>query len=102
MSTRHQSTKTTTTTSSTHTQTATLRKPRVLTPQEIKELVSRPPPPPRPVDIRQTKEYKAAARKWTSTIVALPILIYTSYILYERAFKGRQQKRLIGPEASSD
>lgn len=60
-------------------------------------------------DIRQTKEYKLAARRygstrslfllapsstsdallthhtrWTSTIVALPIVLYTSYILYER------------------
>ncbi|KAJ5337941.1 hypothetical protein N7452_004669 [Penicillium brevicompactum] len=52
--------------------------------------------PPRPVrqqppripkgveDIRQTKEYKTAARRWLSTIVALPIVIVSSYVLYER------------------
>ncbi|PYH47325.1 uncharacterized protein BP01DRAFT_354521 [Aspergillus saccharolyticus JOP 1030-1] len=52
---------------------------------------------PLPVhDIRQTKEYKAAARKWLSTIVALPILMYTSYILYERTFGNQKPKRLVG------
>ncbi|KAJ5778127.1 hypothetical protein N7520_001373 [Penicillium odoratum] len=54
-----------------------------------------PTPAPRPQrpapslkghpDIRSTKEYKLAARRWTSTIVALPFLMYTSYILYERS-----------------
>lgn len=95
--------------------------------------------PPRPVqqpapsrlpkgvdDIRKTKEYKAAARRyvsslfvsfffalvfrwqmihsnneksnrlsrWTTTIVGLPILMYTSYILYERRefFMPRQSQ----------
>ncbi|KAJ5580572.1 hypothetical protein N7450_006873 [Penicillium hetheringtonii] len=45
----------------------------------------RPALPKSPQDIRQTKEYRAAARRWTSTIVALPIVMYTSWILYERA-----------------
>ncbi|CAG8289137.1 unnamed protein product [Penicillium salamii] len=35
-------------------------------------------------DIRQTKEYKTAARRWISVIVALPILMVSSYTLYER------------------
>lgn len=39
------------------------QKPKVLSPQEIKELGSRRTPPPRPKDIRQTPEYKAAARR---------------------------------------
>ncbi|KAL3465997.1 hypothetical protein BJX64DRAFT_284934 [Aspergillus heterothallicus] len=45
--------------------------------------IRRPPPPPK--DIRQTKEYKTAARRWTMTIVALPILFYTSWVLFERS-----------------
>ncbi|PYH78462.1 hypothetical protein BO82DRAFT_394679 [Aspergillus uvarum CBS 121591] len=55
---------------------------------------TRPPLPAK--DIRQTKEYKAAARKWLSTIVALPVLMYTSYILYERTVGNQKPKRLVG------
>ncbi|CAI7652901.1 unnamed protein product [Penicillium glandicola] len=70
--------------------------------------------PPRPVqkpapsrlpkgvdDIRQTKEYKAAARRWTSTIVGLPIVMYTSWILYERIYGGKSPKRL-GDQTQKD
>ncbi|RAL15997.1 uncharacterized protein BO97DRAFT_178944 [Aspergillus homomorphus CBS 101889] len=49
-------------------------------------------------DIRQTKEYKTAARKWLSTIVALPVLLYTSYILYERVVGNQRPKRLVGEQ----
>ncbi|KAJ5130318.1 uncharacterized protein N7515_006357 [Penicillium bovifimosum] len=45
-------------------------------------------------DIRKTKEYKAAARRWTATIVGLPIVMYTSWILYERLYGGKSPKRL--------
>ncbi|PKY02036.1 hypothetical protein P168DRAFT_292152 [Aspergillus campestris IBT 28561] len=45
-------------------------------------------------DIRQTKEYKVAARRWLSTIVALPVFMYTSWVLYERTYGDKQQKRL--------
>lgn len=66
--------------------------------------------PEGPRDIRRTKEYKAAARRyvllarrnadvdvdadamlvliwcrWTAAIVALPIALYTSYVLYDRS-----------------
>ncbi|PWY86033.1 hypothetical protein BO70DRAFT_428108 [Aspergillus heteromorphus CBS 117.55] len=47
-------------------------------------------------DIRQTKEYKAAARRWLSTIVALPILMYTSWMLYERTYGDKKPKRFVG------
>ncbi|KAJ5582593.1 hypothetical protein N7535_001213 [Penicillium sp. DV-2018c] len=69
--------------------------------------VADPNRPPRPVqqpaaprlpkgvdDIRKTKEYKAAARRWTATIVGLPIVMYTSWILYERLYGGKSPKRL--------
>ncbi|OQD81343.1 hypothetical protein PENANT_c028G02409 [Penicillium antarcticum] len=49
-------------------------------------------------DIRQTKEYKAAARKWTGAIVGLPIVMYTSWILYERVYGNKSAKRLVPPE----
>ncbi|KAE8348703.1 hypothetical protein BDV28DRAFT_80218 [Aspergillus coremiiformis] len=52
-------------------------------------------PQRRPRDIRQTKEYKLAARRWVSTIVALPILMYTSYVLYERVYLDKSQKHLV-------
>ncbi|KAJ5480743.1 hypothetical protein N7539_006637 [Penicillium diatomitis] len=64
-----------------------------------------PPPLPRPAarplnpaDIRKTKEYKVAARRWLSSIVALPIVIYTSWILYERVYGDKQPKRLVMTE----
>lgn len=53
--------------------------------------------PKRPEDIRQTKEYKIAARKWISTIVALPILFVTSYMLYERTYGNKKQRHLMKP-----
>ncbi|OGE57910.1 hypothetical protein PENARI_c001G00735 [Penicillium arizonense] len=65
---------------------------------------SRPPrpvqqPAPRTIkgveDIRQTKEYKTAARRWTSAIVGLPIVMYTSWILYERIYGNKSAKRLV-------
>ncbi|KAL2814325.1 hypothetical protein BJX63DRAFT_203411 [Aspergillus granulosus] len=60
----------------------------------------RPPPPPK--DIRQTKEYKAAARRWTTTIVALPILFYTSWVLFERTYGNKQPKRLTDVPSKAD
>ncbi|KAL4948864.1 hypothetical protein BDW69DRAFT_85777 [Aspergillus filifer] len=45
-------------------------------------------------EIRQTKEYKAASRRWLSTIVALPILIYSSWELYDRRYRRTQRKHL--------
>ncbi|KAJ5467784.1 hypothetical protein N7475_005536 [Penicillium sp. IBT 31633x] len=59
--------------------------------------VRQPAPPRGPKgvdDIRQTKEYKVAARRWTATIVGLPIVMYTSWILWERLYGGKSPKRL--------
>ncbi|KAJ5810219.1 uncharacterized protein N7503_002437 [Penicillium pulvis] len=71
-----------------------------------------PTPAPRPQrprpslkghpDIRSTKEYKLAARRWTSTIVALPFLMYTSYILYERTYGDKSQKHFIPPKKEQE
>ncbi|KAM5434712.1 hypothetical protein MferCBS31731_006658 [Microsporum ferrugineum] len=47
-------------------------------------------------DIKQTKQYKSAARRWSATIVALPILLYTSYALFQRVFIGKSPKGLPG------
>ncbi|KAJ5731350.1 uncharacterized protein N7483_005858 [Penicillium malachiteum] len=49
-------------------------------------------------DIRSTKEYKLAARRWTSTIVALPIVLVTSYMIYERVYGDKVQKKFARPE----
>lgn len=38
---------------------------------------------PKPVD-PSSPEYKRASRKWVSTMIALPILIVTSYFLFDR------------------
>ncbi|TVY52124.1 hypothetical protein LCER1_G005115 [Lachnellula cervina] len=41
--------------------------------------------------------YKLAARKVTMAIVAAPILIVTSYVLYERLVLGEERKLLVKP-----
>ncbi|KGO71730.1 hypothetical protein PITC_027430 [Penicillium italicum] len=66
--------------------------------------VQQPAPPrlPKGVDeIRKTKEYKAAARRWTSIIVGLPFVVCTSYVLYERLYGGKSAKR-IGDQAQKN
>ncbi|KAE8394718.1 hypothetical protein BDV23DRAFT_147016 [Aspergillus alliaceus] len=76
-------------------------KPRVvMNPQSLQ---SQPPRRGLPVqDIRQTKEYKVAARRWLSTIVALPILMYTSYVLYERTYLHKSRKHLVPSTKGSE
>ncbi|KFY32856.1 hypothetical protein V495_08661, partial [Pseudogymnoascus sp. VKM F-4514 (FW-929)] len=41
--------------------------------------------------------YKPVARKVTMTIVALPIAIVTSYVLWQRLVMGEEQKVLVRP-----
>ncbi|QKX53676.1 uncharacterized protein TRUGW13939_00756 [Talaromyces rugulosus] len=64
------------------------QQPQPQTPQPVRR-------PRAPIDIRQTKKYKSLYRKWVSTIVALPILFYTSWELYQRVYAGKTQKHLI-------
>ncbi|KAK0649050.1 hypothetical protein B0T16DRAFT_456498 [Cercophora newfieldiana] len=47
----------------------------------------------KPVDVTSS-EYKTAARKWTSLMVALPILAVSSYYLYDRIVLGNEPKGL--------
>lgn len=44
---------------------------------------------------RLPEKYRAAARKWTRLMMALPIAIVTSYYLYERLAVGVERKRLV-------
>ncbi|KAL5328038.1 hypothetical protein ACEPPN_005745 [Leptodophora sp. 'Broadleaf-Isolate-01'] len=44
------------------------------------------------------KNYKPVARKVTMAIVALPILIVTSYVLYQRLVLGEEKKMLVQPQ----
>ncbi|KAI9815978.1 MAG: hypothetical protein M1827_001970 [Pycnora praestabilis] len=52
-------------------------------------------PPPRIDDGRLPDKYKSAARRITMAIVALPIAIVTSYVLYQRVVMGEERKRLV-------
>ncbi|KAH7327440.1 hypothetical protein BKA65DRAFT_510601 [Rhexocercosporidium sp. MPI-PUGE-AT-0058] len=45
------------------------------------------------------KNYKPVARKVTMAIVALPILIVTSYVLYQRLVLGEEKKMLVPPQS---
>lgn len=41
-----------------------------------------------------TKKYNTAARKWVSSIIALPIFFVTSYYLFDRLALGNAQKTM--------
>jgi hypothetical protein len=48
-----------------------------------------PPPPPRPTqlpyhELKKNPEFKALSRKYTSLLIAIPIALFTSYVLYGR------------------
>ena len=48
-----------------------------------------PPPPPRPTqmpysELKKNPEFKALSRKYTSLFIAIPIALFTSYVLYGR------------------
>ncbi|BCR83487.1 uncharacterized protein ACHE_10889A [Aspergillus chevalieri] len=71
-------------------------KPRVITPNTTPHPRAHPHPHPRqPIDIRQTREYKTAARRWTSTIVALPIFLVTSYVLWDRTYGSKKTEKTV-------
>ncbi|KAL1976727.1 hypothetical protein VTN31DRAFT_3009 [Thermomyces dupontii] len=84
------------------------QQPRVLSASDLKTLRQgggqlphrgpQPSIPRRPVDIRQTPEYKRAARRWIATIVALPVLFFSSWELYQRVYGGKQKRRVVRPE----
>jgi len=46
------------------------------------------------------KNYKPIARKVTMAIVAMPIAIVTSYVLYQRLVLGEDRKLLVKPGLS--
>ncbi|KAI1502486.1 hypothetical protein F5X99DRAFT_156297 [Biscogniauxia marginata] len=41
-----------------------------------------------------SQAYRQAARKYTSLMVAMPILLVTSYVLFDRLVLGKQAKSL--------
>ncbi|SPO07702.1 uncharacterized protein DNG_10397 [Cephalotrichum gorgonifer] len=48
----------------------------------------------------KSPEYKSAARKWSASIVALPVFLVTSYYLFDRLILGNPTKDL--PSSKSD
>ncbi|KAK3182507.1 hypothetical protein K4F52_006147 [Lecanicillium sp. MT-2017a] len=46
--------------------------------------------------------YKSAARRWVSSVVALPILLVTSYYLFDRLVMGHEKKELPWKKPKSD
>ncbi|XWW92436.1 hypothetical protein V2A60_000359 [Cordyceps javanica] len=48
--------------------------------------------PPKETAEAYKARYKSAARRWTSTIIALPILLVTSYYLFDRLALGHAPK----------
>ncbi|KAI1492874.1 hypothetical protein F5X96DRAFT_667234 [Biscogniauxia mediterranea] len=67
------------------TATATIRRP----PQPQLEVPKRP----RPVDT-SSRAYKAAVWKYTGFMIAMPILLVTSYVLFDRLALGNKAKSL--------
>ncbi|KAK8064449.1 hypothetical protein PG994_007087 [Apiospora phragmitis] len=48
-------------------------------------------PKPRPVD-PSSPAYKAASRKYVRTMIAMPILLVTSWVLFDRLARGAEVK----------
>ncbi|KAA6407465.1 MAG: hypothetical protein FRX48_08708 [Lasallia pustulata] len=48
-------------------------------------------------DGRLPEKYKPAARRFTYAIVALPIALVTSYVVFQRLVLGQERKRLVHP-----
>ncbi|PQK10892.1 hypothetical protein BB8028_0002g12100 [Beauveria bassiana] len=46
--------------------------------------------------------YKSAARRFTLTVIALPILLVTSYYLFDRLALGHERKLLNREETKRD
>ncbi|KAI1314205.1 hypothetical protein F5Y03DRAFT_5493 [Xylaria venustula] len=58
---------------------------------------SRIPPTPRIPRVNQTREaYKQAASKYTRLMIAMPILLVTSYYLFDRLALGHDAKTFHG------
>ncbi|MCJ1258985.1 hypothetical protein MMC24_006819 [Lignoscripta atroalba] len=65
----------------------------------VSQLSGRPSrPTPRIYDGRLPDKYKPAARRITFVMVALPIAIVTSWVLWQRLVLGEERKRLVRPE----
>ncbi|KAJ6256794.1 hypothetical protein Dda_8662 [Drechslerella dactyloides] len=72
----------------------------------------RPPAPaskPKPADIPIPRtpgelpaKYRPAAIKVTLLIVALPVAIVSSYLVYKRLYLGEDRRRLVPPEDKAD
>ncbi|MCJ1243871.1 hypothetical protein MMC30_001068 [Trapelia coarctata] len=59
-------------------------------------------PPPKINDGRVPDKYKPAARRITYAMVAMPIAIVTSYVLWNRLVMGQERKRLVGEPMIAD
>ncbi|KAJ1324355.1 hypothetical protein MN608_10417 [Microdochium nivale] len=59
--------------------------------------MAEPPRPRAPVAVG-SKEYNKAAGKYTRAMIATPILLLTSYVLYNRFVAGEEVKKLPGAE----
>ncbi|KAK8072964.1 hypothetical protein PG996_006312 [Apiospora saccharicola] len=58
-------------------------------------------PRPRPVDT-SSPAYKAASRKYISTMIAMPILLVTSWVLFDRLARGAEVKTFKHSPSSSE
>ncbi|KAI1859662.1 uncharacterized protein JN550_011857 [Neoarthrinium moseri] len=59
------------------------------------------PPVPKRVDL-SSPAYKAASRKYVSVMIATPILLVTSYVLFDRLVMGKEAKSLQPKAAAQD
>ncbi|KAI4858729.1 hypothetical protein F4820DRAFT_206495 [Hypoxylon rubiginosum] len=76
---------------------ATNPKPRVAKPPPAAQRAQLPPRPvasiPKRID-PSSPEYKRAARKYTRLMIAMPILLVTSWVLFDRLLLGGEAKTI--------
>ncbi|KAI2627869.1 hypothetical protein GGS26DRAFT_122019 [Hypomontagnella submonticulosa] len=66
-------------------------------PQPAAQRTHLPPRPAAPISKRadpSSPEYRRAARKYTQLMVAMPILLVTSWFLFDRLVMGQEAKSL--------
>ncbi|XXH05377.1 hypothetical protein Hte_011803 [Hypoxylon texense] len=76
---------------------ATTPKPRAARPPPAAQRARLPlrPIAPRPKRVDPSgPEYKQAARKYTQFMVAMPILLVTSWVLFDRLVMGNEKKTI--------
>ncbi|TGZ82788.1 hypothetical protein EX30DRAFT_339066, partial [Ascodesmis nigricans] len=66
-------------------------------PPQARRITKPGPPPQAPKPKFTPTQYKSTQRKVQSIIIALPIALVTSWVLYDRLYLGTERKKFEAP-----